>query len=123
MMLSEEDKIRYSTLHCVDCYQVIGSEQIHSEDKGSQITLFLERYREGKVIEKSLGPSFLGYIGSLIGMRTIYIIIFLVAVIFLIATIGKEEPLVVGTRDPSAATGSTSIADNRESRVSADKED
>ncbi|XP_071716148.1 protein disulfide-isomerase 5-2-like [Rutidosis leptorrhynchoides] len=104
-------------------FSVIGSEQMHSEDKGSQITQFLDKYREGKVIEKSLGPSFLGYISSLIGMRTIYIIIFLIAVVFLIATIGKEEPLVVGTRDPSAATRSSSIADNRESRVSAEKED
>ncbi|XP_071737839.1 protein disulfide-isomerase 5-2-like [Rutidosis leptorrhynchoides] len=104
-------------------FSVIGSEQIHTEDKGSQITQFLERYKDGKVIEKSLGPSFSGYFGSLIGMRTIYIMIFLIAVIFLIATIGKEEPLVVGTRDPSAATGSTSVSDTREARVSADKED
>lgn len=103
-------------------FTVIDSENIHSEDQGSQITLFLERYREGKVIEKALGPSFVGYVTSLLGMRTVYIVIFLIAVMFLIATVGKEEPLRVGTRDTSdyAASGSTSGADNREAR---DKED
>ncbi|GKA06380.1 disulfide isomerase-like protein 5-2 [Tanacetum coccineum] len=103
-------------------FTVIDSENIHSEDQGSQITLFLERYREGKVIEKALGPSFVGYVTSLLGMRTVYIVIFLIAVMFLIATIGKEEPLRVGTRDTSdyAASGSASGADNREAR---EKED
>ncbi|KAD6119326.1 hypothetical protein E3N88_10597 [Mikania micrantha] len=104
-------------------FSVIDSESIHKDDQGSQITLFLERYREGKVIEKTLGPSFLGYITSLLGMRTVYILVFLAAVVFLIATVGKEEPLVVGTRDPSHHV-STSDADNRETtRVSAYKED
>ncbi|KAI3820123.1 hypothetical protein L1987_13981 [Smallanthus sonchifolius] len=106
-------------------YSVVGSESIHSEDQASQITLFLERFREGKVIEKALGPSFLGYILSLLGMRTVYILVFLVAVVFLIATVGKEEPLVGDTRDPShhAASGSTSVAHNREARMPSDKED
>ncbi|KAL8225679.1 hypothetical protein R6Q57_018236 [Mikania cordata] len=104
-------------------FSVIDSESIHKDDQGSQITLFLERYREGKVIEKTLGPSFLGYITSLLGMRTVYILVFLVAVVFLIATVGKEEPLVVGTRDPSHHV-STSDTGNRETTlVSAYKED
>ncbi|GKB80641.1 hypothetical protein Tco_0947536 [Tanacetum coccineum] len=49
----------------------------------------------------------MGYVTSLLGMRTVYIIIFFIAVMFLIATIGKEEPLRVGTRDTSdfAASG------------------
>ncbi|KAI7753760.1 hypothetical protein M8C21_007182 [Ambrosia artemisiifolia] len=101
-------------------FAVIDSESIQGEDQGSQITLFLERYREGKVIEKSMGPSFVGYISSLLGMRTVYILVFLAAVMFLIATAGKEEPSDVGPRDPA----STSVADNRETtRLSADKED
>ncbi|KAK9053805.1 hypothetical protein SSX86_024879 [Deinandra increscens subsp. villosa] len=98
-------------------FSVIGSESIHSEDQGSQITLFLERFREGKVIEKALGPSFLGYIISLLGMRMVYIFIFLVAVVFLIATVGKDEPIEPGdTRDPS-------VTQNREARMTTDKED
>ncbi|KAK1436470.1 hypothetical protein QVD17_02250 [Tagetes erecta] len=106
-------------------FAVNGSESIHSEDQGSQITLFLERFREGKVIEKSLGPSFWGYMMSLLGMRTVYIVIFLVAVVFLIATVGKDETLASDTQDPShyAASGSTSVANNREARISNDKED
>lgn len=106
-------------------FSVIGSEKIESGDQGSQITLFLERYKDGKTIEKTFGPSFFGYITSLLGMRTLYIVVFLVAVMFLIATIGKEEPSVVGGRDRSelAASGSASVADSREERVSAEKED
>ncbi|KAI3685195.1 hypothetical protein L6452_34432 [Arctium lappa] len=103
-------------------FSVISSENIHSEDQGSQITLFLERFREGKVIQKQLGPSFVGYITSLIGMRTVYIIVFLLAVMFLIATIGKEEPLRTGTQYRSASA-STSIADNSDAHLSAHKED
>ncbi|KAL8232607.1 hypothetical protein R6Q57_002385 [Mikania cordata] len=104
---------------------VIGSESIHSKDQGSQITLFLERFKDGKVEKKTLGPSVMGYIISLLGMRTIYILLFLVAVVFLIATIGKDEPLVCETPDPShhAASGSTSVAHSREARMSTDKED
>ncbi|KAF5818306.1 putative Thioredoxin domain-containing protein [Helianthus annuus] len=95
-------------------FSVIDSESIDREDQGSQITLFLERYREGKVIEKALGASFVGYLSSLVGMRTVYILVFLVAVMFLIATIGKEE----------SSDASTSVADNRETaRLHADKED
>ncbi|XP_076901479.1 protein disulfide-isomerase 5-2-like [Bidens hawaiensis] len=102
---------------------VIGSESIQGEDQGSQITLFLERFREGKVIEKTLGPSFTGYLMSLLGMRTVYILIFLFAVVFLIATIGKEEPLAGdNTRDPFHYTGSTSVAEP-DSRMSGEKED
>lgn len=41
----------------------------------------------------------MGYINSLIGMRLIYIIVFAVAVIMLLQTINKEEPLRVCTRD------------------------
>ncbi|KAJ9560213.1 hypothetical protein OSB04_005373 [Centaurea solstitialis] len=103
-------------------FTVIGSESIHGEDQGSQITLFLERFREGKVVQKQLGPSFFGYIISLIGMRTVYIIVFLIAVMFLIATVGKEDP--VGAPTPyRSASASTVVADNSDAHVSAHKED
>ncbi|KAJ9560303.1 hypothetical protein OSB04_005463 [Centaurea solstitialis] len=103
-------------------FTVIGSESIHGEDQGSQITLFLERFREGKVVQKQLGPSFFGYIISLIGMRTVYIIVFLIAVMFLIATVGKEDP--VGAPTPyRSASASTVVADSSDAHVSAHKED
>ncbi|KAM7507606.1 hypothetical protein LguiA_018059 [Lonicera macranthoides] len=105
-------------------FSVIGLDSITEEDPGSQITRFLEGYKEGSVIQKQIsGPTLMGYIHSLIGVRSIYIVVFVVAVMMLILTIGKEEPLRVGTRDPAdQARGSTSAAESRE-RLVADKED
>lgn len=96
---------------------VIGSESIDEGDEGSQITRFLEGFREGRIIVKGIGgPSLLGYINSLIGIRSVYIIIFVIAMIFLIRTINKEEPLRVGTRDASDAAASSASMESREHR-------
>ncbi|XP_011628479.1 protein disulfide-isomerase 5-2 [Amborella trichopoda] len=72
---------------------VVGSENINEEeDQGTQISRFLEGYREGRTIQKSIsGPSFIGYINSLIGMRTVYLIIFVVAVVMLIQTLSGPD--------------------------------
>ncbi|KAA8546309.1 hypothetical protein F0562_002952 [Nyssa sinensis] len=106
-------------------FSVVGSDSIDEEDQGSQITRFLQGYRDGSVIQKQIsGPSLMGYINSLIGIRTVYIIVFVVAVIMLIQTINKEEPLRVGTRDQvDHASSSTSQAESREVHRSGDKED
>ncbi|KAE9446399.1 hypothetical protein C3L33_21700, partial [Rhododendron williamsianum] len=106
-------------------FSVIGSESIDEHDQGSQITRFLEGYREGSVIQKQIsGQSFMGYINSLIGMRLIYIIVFAVAVIMLLQTINKEEPLRVGPRDTDdGGSSSTSPAESKEVHRSGDKED
>ncbi|KAL6983171.1 Protein disulfide-isomerase 5-2 [Sarracenia purpurea var. burkii] len=106
-------------------FSVIGSESIDEEDQGSQITQFLDGYREGSVIRKQIsGPSLMGYINSLIGIRTVYIFVFVVAVIMLIQTIGKEEPLRVGTRDEADyASSSASQAESREVHRAGEKED
>ncbi|KAK3036001.1 hypothetical protein RJ639_031174 [Escallonia herrerae] len=91
-----------------DYFSVVGSESLTDEDQGSQVTRFLEGYKEGSVIQKQIsGPSVMGYINSLIGIRTIYIIVFVVAVLMLIQTINKEEPLKVGTRN-QAESGDSS---------------
>lgn len=80
--------------------KVIGLDSLEEEDQGSQISYFIEGYRKGQTIQKRIsGPSFMGFINSLIGIRTVYIIVFLVAMLMLIQSIGKEEPLRVGTRD------------------------
>ena len=94
-------------------------------DQGSQITRFLEGYRGGSVIQKQVsGPSLMGYINSLIGIRSIYIFVFVVAVIMLIQTIGKEEPLTVGTRDQvDHASSSTSQGESKEVPRLGEKED
>lgn len=66
----------------------------------------------------------MGYINSLIGMRLIYIIVFAVAVIMLLQTINKEEPLRVGPRDTDdGGSSSTSPAESKEVHRSGDKED
>uniref|UniRef100_A0A2P2J3K9 Protein disulfide isomerase n=1 Tax=Rhizophora mucronata TaxID=61149 RepID=A0A2P2J3K9_RHIMU len=87
---------------------VIGSENLEEEDQGTQISRFLEGYREGRTVQHRVsGPSLIGFINSLISIRTAYVIVFVVAVMMLILTIGKEEPLRVGTgRGPvDSATG------------------
>lgn len=101
---------------------VIGSESIDEDDQGSQISRFLEGYREGRTEQKRIkGPSLLGYINSLIGVRSIYIIMFLLAMLMLIRSIGEEPPLRVGTRRQAAHT-TTSEAESSD-ETSGDKED
>lgn len=106
-------------------FSVIGSESIGEEDQGSQITQFLEGYRAGRTIHNTIsGPSFMGYISSLIGIRSVYIIVFLVAAFMIIRTIGKEEPLRVGTRDQvDHASSSASEVESKGLFQSGEKED
>ncbi|KAG6699269.1 hypothetical protein I3842_08G059800 [Carya illinoinensis] len=107
-------------------FSVIGSERIDEEDQATQISRFLEGYKEGKTIKKRIsGPSFLGFINSLIGIRTVYMIVFIVAVVMIIQTINKddEEPPGVGTREQGDnASSSVSEAESKEYR-SGEKED
>lgn len=72
-------------------FSVVGSESVGEDDQGSDITRFLEGYREGKTVTHNIGPSIMGFINSMIGMRLIYIIVFVVAVLMLIQTIGKHD--------------------------------
>lgn len=88
--------------------QIIGSESIEETDIGTQISRFLEDYREGNVIQKRItGLSFIDFIGSQMGIRLVLMIIFVVAVMILILTIGKEEPPRVGRRDQVDHGGSS----------------
>ncbi|XVF30022.1 hypothetical protein REPUB_Repub16aG0021500 [Reevesia pubescens] len=90
-------------------FSVIGIESLDDEDQGSQISRFLGGYREGRTERKTVkGPSFMGFINSLIGIRTVYIIVFIVAMMMLIQNIGKDdEPLRVGSRDEVDHGGSS----------------
>ena len=95
-------------------------------DQGTQITRFVEGYKEGRTVQKKIGgPSLIGFINSLIGIRTVYIIVFVVAVIMIIQTINKEEPLTVGHGEDRAdeAWSSSHAADSREEYQGGDKED
>ncbi|KAL9668916.1 hypothetical protein QQ045_006457 [Rhodiola kirilowii] len=89
-------------------YTVVGSESIVDEEEhGSQITRFLEGYKEGRIETKQInGASFSGFINSLFGFRTALIILFLVAVLGLLLTITKdEEP---GKKSHAVQDGSSS---------------
>ncbi|KAK1299595.1 Protein disulfide-isomerase 5-2 [Acorus calamus] len=73
-------------------FLVEGLESLDEEDQGSQISRFLEGYRAGRTIEKTLsGPSFMGFINSLIGIRSVYILVFIVAVTMLIRHVTEDE--------------------------------
>lgn len=105
-------------------FMVVGSEVINEEDQASQITQFIEGFREGRTEVKSInGPSFMGYINSLIGVRTVYIIVFLVCVFMLIRSINKEEPLRVGTREEADQASSSSLDNEGKEYGPGDKED
>ncbi|KAL5715276.1 protein disulfide-isomerase [Ranunculus cassubicifolius] len=76
---------------------VIGSESVEEEDQGSQITQFIEGYRNGKTEKKRIsGLTFLGFVKSLIGVRSVYIVIFMVVVLMLIWNINKSDEYDVG---------------------------
>ncbi|KAJ4965083.1 hypothetical protein NE237_016932 [Protea cynaroides] len=73
-------------------FSVIGSESLDEEDQGSQITRFIEGYREGRTEKKSIGgSSILAFFNSVIGVRVLLMIIFVVVVILLIQTIGNNK--------------------------------
>ncbi|CAA6668415.1 unnamed protein product [Spirodela intermedia] len=71
-----------------------GNEEYHvgDLDQGSQVSQFLEAYREGRTIRKRVsGPSLMGFINSLITIRTVYLIVFIVAVIMVIQYVTRSD--------------------------------
>ncbi|GAB4861442.1 Protein disulfide isomerase-like 5-2 [Ancistrocladus abbreviatus] len=96
---------------------VIGSESIGEEDQGSQITQFLEGYREGRTESKKIsGPSFISFLNSLIGMGLVFIINFVVVVLVLIQTNGKLDDERSGATNREAASPTSSPSTGPESR-------
>ncbi|XP_047961276.1 protein disulfide isomerase-like 5-2 [Salvia hispanica] len=106
-------------------YTVVGSESLDDTNLGNQVSKFLEGYREGSVIQKSInGPSLAGFIKSQIGVRLFLMILFVILVVVLILMMAKEEPLTVGTRDHATdERSSASQPETREPRRDAVKED
>ncbi|KAJ6824173.1 protein disulfide isomerase-like 5-2 [Iris pallida] len=104
-------------------YQIVeGSESLNDDDnKGSQISRFLEGYREGRTVTKRVnGPSFRGFINSLIGIGTVYIIVFVVVVVMLIQSFAKQGeegsqpvPTVTGVEDAGG-----SVSESESSKIS-----
>ncbi|KAF5455911.1 hypothetical protein F2P56_025439 [Juglans regia] len=97
-------------------FSVFGSEMMNEEDQATQISRFIIGYREGRTLKERIrGPSLLGYINSLVGINTVYMLVFVVVVVMLIQTIRGEEPLRVGTGDQvDHARSSVSEAESRE---------
>ncbi|KAM1665047.1 hypothetical protein ACFX14_044443 [Malus domestica] len=105
---------------------VNGSESIDEEDQASQVSQFIQGYKEGRIIKERIGgPSFASFMTSFIGIGTVYIMVFVVIVMMLIRSINKEddESPVARTGDQvDHATSSTVEAESREHR-SGEKED
>ncbi|XP_062165127.1 protein disulfide-isomerase 5-2 [Alnus glutinosa] len=105
-------------------FSVIGSDRIDEEDQATQISRFLEGYREGRTTKNRLGgPSFIGFINSLIGIRTVFMIVFVVCVVMLIQTINKDEPPRDGTQDRTDRASSSDSEAKSKDYKSGDKED
>ncbi|XP_021748281.1 protein disulfide-isomerase 5-2-like [Chenopodium quinoa] len=97
-------------------FNVIDSESIGDDDQGSAITHFLEGYKEGRTISKKIsGPSFMQFLNSMIGLKLVFLIVFLVAVMMIIQTLGKE--------DEDNASAQPLRPDSSEAQRSGDKED
>ncbi|CAM0904611.1 unnamed protein product [Alopecurus aequalis] len=62
--------------------QVEGSERLEEGDQASQVSRFLEGYRAGRTTKKKVtGPSFMGFMHSLVSMNSLYILLFVVALL------------------------------------------
>ncbi|KNA18886.1 hypothetical protein SOVF_066890 [Spinacia oleracea] len=97
-------------------FNVIDSESIGEEDQGSDITRFLEGYKEGRTESKKIsGPSFMQFLNSMIGLKLVFVVVFVVAVMLMIQTLGKE--------DEDNASSRPLRPDSGEVQRPADKED
>ncbi|KAJ7969690.1 Disulfide isomerase-like protein [Quillaja saponaria] len=73
-------------------FSVIDSERIAGEDQATQISRFLQGYKEGRITEEKVrGRSMLAIINSLINIRTVYALVFVVAIVMLIQSINKDD--------------------------------
>ncbi|XP_073134082.1 protein disulfide-isomerase 5-2-like isoform X2 [Henckelia pumila] len=106
-------------------YLVIGSESIDETDMWTQVSKFLEGYREGRVIKKRYaGSALMDFINSQLGGRYVLILIFVVLVMVLIRSTNMEEPPTVGIRDQADdARSSTVHPQTKDLRQNENKED
>ncbi|KAH9624007.1 hypothetical protein KSS87_007023 [Heliosperma pusillum] len=72
--------------------EVIDSDRIGEDDQGSQVTQFLEGYKDGRtVLKKISGPSFMQFLNSMVGFKLIIIIVFAIAVMMMFQFVGNNE--------------------------------
>lgn len=95
-------------------FNVIDSESIGEDDQGSDITRFLEGYKGGRTVSKKIsGPSFMQFINSMVGFKLVLIIVFVVAVMMMIQTLGKDEDNT-SARPMRPDTNEVQRSDNKE---------
>lgn len=76
----------------LEYYSVSGLETLNEENLESEITRFVEGYRQGRTIKQSVkGPSFLDFLYSLISIKTVYTIVVVVAVLILALNMSSSE--------------------------------
>ncbi|TKY51513.1 disulfide-isomerase 5-2 [Spatholobus suberectus] len=109
-----------------DYLSVVGSESIEGEDQATQITKFLEGYREGRTVKKTFsGPSLMRFIHRSFDIRMVYIIVFVVAIVLLIQSFSKggdEYHSVPNQVQTDHASSSVSEVESKEYKPG-DKED
>lgn len=94
-------------------YHIVeGSENLVDDgDEGSQISRFLEGYREGRIITKKIsGPSVMGFINSLISIKTVYLLVFVVALVMVIQSFVNQSEDAPQARQPQPEVEDTSRA-------------
>ncbi|MCD7451264.1 Protein disulfide isomerase [Datura stramonium] len=101
-------------------FSVIGSDSVEDEDQGSQIMRFLQGYREGSVIQKSItSDSYKAFRNSMYGIGAVILILIVVLVVTIMQSL-KEEP----SRDQvDYPRSSTSPSEAKEALRPGDKED
>ncbi|CAL0300660.1 unnamed protein product [Lupinus luteus] len=100
-----------------DYLSVVGSESIEGEDQATLITKFVEGYREGRTIKKTVsGPSLMKFIHGSFDIRMVYFLVFIVAVVMLIQNINKgdDEQHRIPNQDPVRHASSVSEVENKE---------
>ncbi|XP_019427760.1 PREDICTED: protein disulfide-isomerase 5-2-like [Lupinus angustifolius] len=108
-----------------DYLSVVGSESIEGEDQATQITKFVEGYREGRTIKKTVsGPSLMKFINGSFDIRMVYFLVFIVAVVMLIQNINKgdDEHNRIPNQDHVHHASSVSEVENKEYKAG-DKQD
>ncbi|PWZ37490.1 Protein disulfide isomerase-like 5-2 [Zea mays] len=72
--------------------KVDGSERLEEGDQASQISQFLEGYRAGRTTKKKIsGPSFMGFLNSLVSLNSLYILIFVIALLFVMVYFAGQD--------------------------------
>lgn len=98
-------------------FSVVGSDSIEDEDQGSQITRFIQGYKDGNIIQKRISAgSFLGFVNSMIGIGAVTIIVFVVAVVMMIQSLKEGD-------EGDHPSSSTSQLDARQPLRSGEKQD